>query len=206
MQYDITIWGCKSCTDSFDFGGYFWGSFIVWWCYIKTSHREDISIISYLSGYMSRTFYRRIPFSKSGYFSLVQYQQCLSFLTHFSPVSHFNTPRRRQKKFGFMTFSGGYKCDTGLKSVNEGKGYQVIQTIKNLSLKYKKRRQTCYDYLSVWHWSTTLTPDIDLYRWTGSSMWCSSYKKYFPWWLLTMKLINDYNHIMMTILNVLFSN
>ena len=101
------IWGCKSCTDSFDWGGYFWGSFIVWWCYIKTSHREDISIISYLSGYTSRTFYRRIPFSKSGYFSLVQYQQCLSFLTNFSPVSHFYTSWRRQKTFGFLMFSGG---------------------------------------------------------------------------------------------------
>ena len=28
-------------------------------------------------------------------------------LTHFSPVSHSYTPRKRQKIFGFLTFSGG---------------------------------------------------------------------------------------------------
>ena len=28
------------------------------------------------------------------------------FLTHFSPVSHFYTPLKRQKTFGFLTFSG----------------------------------------------------------------------------------------------------
>ena len=28
-------------------------------------------------------------------------------LTHFSPVSHFCTPWKRQKTFGFLTFSGG---------------------------------------------------------------------------------------------------
>ena len=28
-------------------------------------------------------------------------------LTHFSPVSYFYTPRKRQKTFGFLTFSGG---------------------------------------------------------------------------------------------------
>ena len=36
-------------------------------------------------------------------------------LTHFSPVSHFYTPWKRQKIKGFLTFSGGKKCDTGLK-------------------------------------------------------------------------------------------
>ena len=28
-------------------------------------------------------------------------------LTHFSPVSHFYTPWKRQKTKGFLTFSGG---------------------------------------------------------------------------------------------------
>ena len=28
-------------------------------------------------------------------------------LTHFSPVPHFYTPWKRQKTFGFLTFSGG---------------------------------------------------------------------------------------------------
>ena len=28
------------------------------------------------------------------------------FLTHFSPVSHFYTPRKRQETFSFPTFSG----------------------------------------------------------------------------------------------------
>ena len=28
-------------------------------------------------------------------------------LTHFSPVSHFYTPWKRQRTFGFLTFSGG---------------------------------------------------------------------------------------------------
>ena len=28
-------------------------------------------------------------------------------LIHFSPVSHFYTPWKRQKTFGFLTFSGG---------------------------------------------------------------------------------------------------
>ena len=27
-------------------------------------------------------------------------------LTHFSPMSHFYTPRKRQKTYGFLTFSG----------------------------------------------------------------------------------------------------
>ena len=27
--------------------------------------------------------------------------------THFSPVPHFYTPWKRQKAFGFLTFSGG---------------------------------------------------------------------------------------------------
>ena len=30
-----------------------------------------------------------------------------SILTHFSPVSHLYTPRKRQKTKGFLTFSGG---------------------------------------------------------------------------------------------------
>ena len=38
-------------------------------------------------------------------------------LTHFSSVSHFYTPRERQKTKGFLTFSGGKKCETGLKWV-----------------------------------------------------------------------------------------
>ena len=29
------------------------------------------------------------------------------YLTHFSPVSHFCTPWKRQKTFGFLTFSRG---------------------------------------------------------------------------------------------------
>ena len=29
------------------------------------------------------------------------------YLTHFRPVSHFYTPRKRQKIKGFLTFSGG---------------------------------------------------------------------------------------------------
>ena len=28
------------------------------------------------------------------------------YLTHFSPVSHFYSPWKRQKTFGFLTFSG----------------------------------------------------------------------------------------------------
>ena len=28
-------------------------------------------------------------------------------LTHFSPVSHFYTPWKRQKTYGFLMFSGG---------------------------------------------------------------------------------------------------
>ena len=32
-----------------------------------------------------------------------------SSLTHLSPMSCFNTPRKRQKTHGFMTFSGGVK-------------------------------------------------------------------------------------------------
>ena len=28
-------------------------------------------------------------------------------LTHFSPISHFYTPWKRQKTYGFLTFSGG---------------------------------------------------------------------------------------------------
>ena len=31
----------------------------------------------------------------------------LNFITHFSPMSHFYAPRKRQKAHGFVTFSGG---------------------------------------------------------------------------------------------------
>ena len=41
-----------------------------------------------------------------------------SVLTHFSPVSHFYTPWKRQKTFGFLTLSGGIECGIGLKWVN----------------------------------------------------------------------------------------
>ena len=35
---------------------------------------------------------------------LIEYE---ILLTHFSPVSHFYTPWKCQKTFGFLTFSGG---------------------------------------------------------------------------------------------------
>ena len=34
-------------------------------------------------------------------------KRCTELWTHFSPVSHFYTPWKRQKNFGFLTFSGG---------------------------------------------------------------------------------------------------
>ena len=36
-------------------------------------------------------------------------------LTHFSPVSHFYTPWKRQRTFGFLTFSGGTKMENWSK-------------------------------------------------------------------------------------------
>ena len=39
----------------------------------------------------------------------------LNSLTHFSPVSHFYTPWKRQKNLVFWRFQGVKKCDTGLK-------------------------------------------------------------------------------------------
>ena len=41
---------------------------------------KEISLISYLSGYVFSTFYRRIRFSKSGSCSSFYHQQCLTFL------------------------------------------------------------------------------------------------------------------------------
>ena len=35
------------------------------------------------------------------------YSHLFESLTHFSPVSYFYTPRKRQKTKGFLTFSGG---------------------------------------------------------------------------------------------------
>ena len=46
----------------------------------KCLSEKEISIISYLSGYIFGTFHRRIRFSKPGHFGSVYYQQCLSFL------------------------------------------------------------------------------------------------------------------------------
>ena len=43
--------------------------------------------------------------------------QFFATLTHFSPMSHFYTPWKRQKTFCFLTFSGGIEYDTGLKWV-----------------------------------------------------------------------------------------
>ena len=39
--------------------------------------------------------------------SLIDLARKLAMLTHFSPVSHFHTPWKPQKPFGFLTFSGG---------------------------------------------------------------------------------------------------
>ena len=41
---------------------------------------KDMSLISYLAGYVFGTFYRRIRFSKSGNYGSFYHQQCLSFL------------------------------------------------------------------------------------------------------------------------------
>ena len=46
----------------------------------KCLSEKEIAIISYLSGYIFETFYRRIRNSKSGHFGSVYCQQCLSFL------------------------------------------------------------------------------------------------------------------------------
>ena len=45
----------------------------------KFLSEKEISIMSYLPGYLFGTFYRRTDFSKSGYFSSVYYQQSLTF-------------------------------------------------------------------------------------------------------------------------------
>ena len=50
-------------------------------------------------------------------FQLREQTQRLSHLTHFSPMSHFYTPWKRQKTSSFMTFSGGIKWNIGLKWV-----------------------------------------------------------------------------------------
>ena len=46
----------------------------------KFLSEKEISIISYLPGYLFGTFYRRTDFSKSGHFSSAYYQQSLTFL------------------------------------------------------------------------------------------------------------------------------
>ena len=46
----------------------------------KFLSEKEISIISYLPGYLFGTFYRRTHFSKSGYFSSVYYQHSFNFL------------------------------------------------------------------------------------------------------------------------------
>ena len=40
-------------------------------------------------------------------FEFIMFKSVKSSLTHFNPVSHFYTPWKRQKTFGFLTFSGG---------------------------------------------------------------------------------------------------
>ena len=61
--------------------------------YFHRSIENFVLDISILSLYMELAYYK--------------YPLCLSLLTHFSPVSHFCTPWKRQKTFGFLTFSGG---------------------------------------------------------------------------------------------------
>ena len=41
-----------------------------------------------------------------------------SSLTHFNPVFHFSTPWKRQKTFGFLTFSGGIEMEHWAKWLN----------------------------------------------------------------------------------------
>ena len=49
-------------------------------------------------------FGQLIEYNMRAIFQVV-YEKVL--LTHFSLVSHFYTPWKRQKTFGFLTFSGG---------------------------------------------------------------------------------------------------
>ena len=52
-------------------------------------------------------------------FWMLSFSLWISFEPIFSPMSHFYTPWKRLKTYGFLTFPGGVqKCDTGLKWVN----------------------------------------------------------------------------------------
>ena len=59
------------------------------------------------------------------YRSLIEFSL---FLIHYSPMSHFYTPWKRQKTHGFLTFSRGIEIDIWLKWVNRS-------SIKHIFLK-----------------------------------------------------------------------
>ena len=59
-------------------------------------------------------------------------------LTHFQPTFHFYTPRKHQKTYGFLVFSGEWNWNIGWKCVNllskgngEGRLTLVLDTTVN---------------------------------------------------------------------------
>ena len=77
-----------------------------WWHFI-------CFYISKMEKFSRKTWRNRVNFRPG----LKWYSGFRFCLTHFSPVSHFYTPWKRQKIFGFLTFQGVQKHDTGLKWV-----------------------------------------------------------------------------------------
>ena len=71
------------------------------YCYRITQHivRRVLQNVNNMRQISSSTAEKNMP--EYGFFPT------FAFLTHFSPVSHFYTPWKRQKTFGFLTFSGG---------------------------------------------------------------------------------------------------
>ena len=75
----------------------------------------------------------------------------LNTFTHFSPVLHFYNPWKRQKTFGFLTFSGGIECDTGLKWVNTSHAslypFNGFVTLIALQLEQLKLQRKCFQII-----------------------------------------------------------
>ena len=92
--------------------------------------------------------------------------------------------------------------DNLMTQFNEKKVYQGIRTVKYLSLKINKvtsknvtitqKKEKQYVRQIIYHlgaFTYKSCPRYWLYRWTSSSMWCSSCEGYVCWW----SQINDRN-------------
>ena len=105
---------------------------VIWatltWFRIDLSHQFAIV----LSTLKNQVYVKRnLEWERSSY----AMDDCFSYLIHFSPMSHFYTPWKRQKIYGFLTFSGGIEMwhwiNMGLREFMQGSFLVAVKFFEN---------------------------------------------------------------------------